>query len=315
MFVTYRSGQSNQFKDEILVITRSVLVAVCIFAILSLHELVHLLVGRMARIPAVFTNLTAVGLPTDIDTQQYGPTQLALMNGIAPLLTVVFGFTVYFLLVRRQAALSRVRYFFTWCAIFGVPYLGVQMMIIIQHPDYSGNGADSAAVAGYLHLCMLIRVIICLVGFLYYTASSIWVLRVIRAADPEVLPCRASVAIALWRRLLGCLLIAVAIISAVFIALRALSGIGQGPVFLVFGGWGFGSALLVPWKSFAAKTVFRHWLLPGIVGTLALIPLSYVDKNGNDYAAMWLIILPPVTAATLFDFKSKFPRRISEAPQ
>jgi hypothetical protein len=281
------------------VVTRAVLVAFSAIVIITLHETIHLLVGRMAGIPAVFTGLTSAGLPKNVDPGQYGPAQLALMNGIAPLLTVVFGFVIYYLLARKQAVLRHLRYFFTWWAIFGIPYLGVQMIIIIQHSDYSGNGADSAAVAGYLHLSILLRALICLAGFLYYMVSAIWVLGAIRAADRDVLPGGSSLAIAWWRQLLGWILIAVAIASAVAIGVRALYGIVYGPLFLVFSSWATGTALLTPWRSFVAMAMWKRWLLPGIIGLLALIPLGFIGGS-NDYADMWLPILPPLIAATLF---------------
>ncbi|HEV7165728.1 MAG: hypothetical protein ACHQAZ_03065 [Gammaproteobacteria bacterium] len=288
---------------KLTLIIRAVLVAVSTIAVITVHETVHLLVGRMADIPAVFTNLTAAGLPKGSDVHQYGPAQLALMNGIAPLLTVVFGFFVYYVLANRRATLGHVRYFFTWWAIFGIPYLGLQMIIIIHPVDYSGNGADSAAVAGYLHLSLLVRAIICLAGFLYYMMSAVWVLGAISAADRDIVPSESGLAVPLWRQMSGWLLIAVAVFSTIWLAVRALHDIPYGPLFLVFGGWGIGTAFLTSWKSSAVKTMWKHWMLPGILGMLALIPLGY------DYASMWLLILPPLVAATMFAAHDAFALR------
>ncbi|MGH8292883.1 MAG: hypothetical protein ACRESA_05365 [Gammaproteobacteria bacterium] len=293
-------GHTALIDGKLTLITRAVLVAASTIAIITLHETLHLLVGRLAGIPAVFTGLTSAGLPKGIDAHQYGPTQLALMNGIAPLLTVVFGFVVYYALAKRRVILGHLRYFFAWWAIFGIPYLGLQLMLATEQVDYSGNGADSAAIAGYLHLSIPLRAIICLAGFLYYMMSAVWVLGAIRAADRDVLPGGSSMAIAWWRHLLGWLLIAVAIASAVFFAAQALDGIRNGLLFVAwFGWWAAGTALLTPWKSFVARAIGKHWLLPGIIGMLVLIPLGYIGK-GNDYASIWLVILPPLIAATLF---------------
>ena len=281
------------------VLFKALLVALSIFVIVTLHETIHLVVGRLAGIPAIFTGLTSAGLPKTVNPLQYGPTQLALMNGIAPLLTVVFGFVVYYLLQHRPAALGTVRYFFTWWAIFGIPYLGVQMIICIQPSNYSGNGADSAAVAGYLNLPMLVRAIICLAGYVYYMVSAIWVTGAIRAADWDIQPQKSGLAIPGWRQLLGWLLIALAFISAIWLALRALRGNTYGPIFLVWSAWALGTAFLTPWRSYTTRTMFKHWLLPGILGMLALIPLGLIGK-GNDYASIWFILSPPLVAATLF---------------
>ncbi len=97
-------GHTALIDGKLTLITRAVLVAASTIAIITLHETLHLLVGRLAGIPAVFTGLTSAGLPKGIDAHQYGPTQLTLMNGIAPLLTVVFGFVVYYALAKRLRA-------------------------------------------------------------------------------------------------------------------------------------------------------------------------------------------------------------------
>lgn len=293
------SVQSTRTEAAANVIVRSVLVAASVIVIISLHESMHLLVGRLAGIPAVFTGLTSAGLPKSINPHLFGPTQLALMNGIAPLFTVVFGFVVYYLLRRRPAVLGAVRYFFTWWAIFGIPYLGVQMILCVQPSDYSGNGADSAAVAGYLNLPMLVRAIICLVGYVYYMVSAVWVTGATLAANRDVQPQDSGLTIVWWRQFLGWLLIALALITAIWLALRALHGNPYGPIFLVWTAWAIGTALLTPWKSYAARTMLKHWLLPGILGMLALIPLGLIG-GGNDYASIWFIISPPLVAATLF---------------
>lgn len=293
------SARTSRTEVIVNIIVRAVLVAASTIVIITLHESIHLVVGRLAGIPAVFTGLTSAGLPKSINPHLYGPTQLALMNGLAPLLTVIFGFVVYYLLARKSTALGHLRYFFTWWAIFGIPYLGVQMILCIQPSDYSGNGADSAAVAGYLHLPMLIRAIICLAGYLYFMVSAVWVTGAILAADRDVQPQRSGLAVPGWRQLLGWLMIALALISAVWLALRALHGSVYGPIFLVWIAWAIGTALSTPWKSYAARIMLKHWLLPGIVGMLALIPLGLIGK-GNDYVSIWFIISPPLIAATLF---------------
>ena len=287
-------------KDGIAtLIARALLVAFSAVIIITLHETIHLVVGRLGGIPAVFTGLTSAGLPKAVNPHLYGPTQLALMNGIAPLLTVVFGFAIFYWLARKPAALDHVRYFFTWWAIFGIPYLGVQMSIIPQPSDYSGNGADSAAIAGYLHLSLAIRASICLAGFLYYMLSLVWVSAAVCAADRGVLSQKSSLAIRWWRQWLGWLFIVLALISAIWLTLRVLRGNVYGPIFLVWGAWALGTALLTPWKSCTARIMLKRWLLPGILGMLALIPLGLIG-GGNDYASIWLPILPPLVAATMF---------------
>lgn len=281
-------------------IVRSALVAISTFGFITLHELAHLVVGRLGGIPAVFTSLTSAGIPSGTDASRYGALQLALMNGIAPLLTVIIGFAAFHLLARQRMTLKPGRYFFAWWAIFGIPYLGLQMMLIIQHVDYSGNGADSAAVAGYLHLSMPIRAFICGVGFLYYLASAAWVLGVIRTGSKESRGGDPGTGIAFWRYVPAVLLMITAIAGMTsYIANEAHGlnpGFGFGGAFIA---WAAAAAILTAWKNPAVTSIAKRWLLPGIIGMLALIPLSLISTDGNDYASIWLPILPPIFAAAM----------------
>lgn len=277
---------------------RAILVAISVVVSVSLHELVHLVVGRIVGIPAVFRGLTSAGLLEQV-VHLYSPARLALMNGIAPLFTVIIGFVIYRILAFRPGAFGRAKYFFAWWAIFGIPYLGLQMMIIVARIDYSGNGADSAAIAGYFHIPMSVRAVVCVVGLLYYIVSAVWVLGVIRVADENAGSVRTAMRISLWRRVLGWALIVAALVCAVIAAERAL--MGKFPMAFVEGAvlcWAAATAVLTRWRSPSANVVWKRWLLPGIIGTLALFPLGFIG-GGNDYVVMWLLVLPPVVAASM----------------
>jgi len=291
--------RSNGAKSNGL-IARSAIVATSMIACLTLHELIHLLVGRMGGIPAAFTGLTSAGIPRGIDPHRYGALPLALMNGIAPLMTVVIGFAACCLLSRRRAALNSVRYFFAWWAIFGIPYFGVQMMLIVQDADYSGNGADSAAVAGYLHLPLSARAVIAGLGFVYYLVSALWVLDVIQATDGEIRHGGEPLQVAFWRYVAGVLLTAAAIAGIVSYIARASNGMKPGPgLGGAFVAWTAAAVAATDWKNPAVRATAGRWLLPGVIGTLALIPLDFVGKHGNDYASIWLVVLPPVFATAM----------------
>ncbi|MEO8748295.1 MAG: hypothetical protein ABI379_11670 [Rhodanobacter sp.] len=297
--VVVAQGRATFFSSPGVIVARSAIVALSIAAIFSLHELTHLVVGRIAGIPAVFTGPTSAGV-VEGTAALYPQSSLALMNASAPLFTVFIGFALYRALARWPEAFGRARYFFTWWAIFGIPYLGLQMMIIVTRVDSSGNGSDSAAVAGYLHVPMSVRAIICVMGFVFYMMSAVWVLGVIRAVDVDMQAAHTATNVCLWRRVLGGILIFAAIACAVTVARRALlgtfPGLYMGGAFL---GWALAAGVLTRWSSPTARVVWTHWLLPGAIGMAALIPFGFIG-GGNDYASMWLPIIPPVVAAAMF---------------
>ena len=297
--VVIAQGRAPFFSSLGVVVAHSAIVALSIAAVISLHELMHFVVGRIAGIPAVFTGLTSAGVPEG-SAAMYPQSSLALMNVSAPLFTVIVGFALYRTLARWPEALGRARYFFTWWAIFGIPYLGLQMMIIVNYVDSSGHGADSAAVAGYLHVPMSVRAIICVMGFVLYMVSAVWVLGVIRAVDGDLQAAHAATNVCIWRRVLGGVLIFAAIACAVTVARRAILGNFPGPYMgAAFLGWALAAAVLTPWRSPAARVVCAHWLLPGAIGMAALIPFGLIGA-GNDYASIWLPMIPPVVGAAMF---------------
>lgn len=75
-------------KDLLL---RSALLIATIVFTTTVHELVHLVVGRAFGVPARFLNFTSVGVPPS-DVHRYPEFSLAMMNAIAPIFSVlVFG--------------------------------------------------------------------------------------------------------------------------------------------------------------------------------------------------------------------------------
>lgn len=281
------------------IVARAALVAISVALFVTVHELAHLVVGRIAGIPAVFTSLTSAGVPKGT-AGLYPPLALALMNGIAPLFTVIVGFAIYRILVRWPRTFGWARYFLAWWAIFGIPYLGLQMMIAVTPVDYSGNGSDSAAVAGYFHVPISVRAIICVAGFLLYMVSAVWVLAVIRAVDPYVRAAHTATDVPPWRRVLGYILVLAAMAGIVTVAKRALYGEFPGAYMgAAFLGWAIAAAVLTRWHSQAARAVWIRWLLPEAIGMLALVPVGFIG-SGNDYASIWLPVIPPVMAAAMF---------------
>ncbi|MFZ3353420.1 MAG: hypothetical protein WA268_21420 [Xanthobacteraceae bacterium] len=85
---------------------KALVAAVALVFSIEIHELVHLLTARLMGIPSRFLNLTAVGIPM-ADAAKYPPGELAVMNGSAPLFSiVVLGCGTYFWLKGRPFELS-----------------------------------------------------------------------------------------------------------------------------------------------------------------------------------------------------------------
>ena len=279
---------------------RAALVALSVASVLFLHECIHLAIGRLAGIPAAFTGLTSVGIPR-ADASLYAGWRLALMNGTAPLVTVLAGFVVLHLLARWQNGPERLRFFLSWWAIFGIPYLGLQLMIIVLPVDFSGNGVDSAAVAGYLNAQPWVLAVLSFAGFLWYVRAGRLVLHMIEIADRDAPKIGTDARIAAWRHVAAWGLLVIAFAGAMRFALEAFASRLPGgsldlPAMLF--GWSGACVLWTRWRSFAARGVWSGWLIPGAIGLLALVPLGFIG-GGNDFAQLWLLELPPVFAATM----------------
>lgn len=294
---------------------RAILAAVSVASVVILHELVHFITGRMVGVPAMFTGLTSAGISHSA-VKLYAGWRLAVMNGSAPLFTVLAGFAAMYILRHGQHLPERARYFISWWAVFGIPYLGLQMMIVVASVDYSGNGVDSAAVAGFLHAGPLALAIVSVAGFLYFMGSSYWVLRAVQyAAGDRIESAAEESVISAWRYIAACLLILVAVSGSVRFALLAF-GRNETELGLLeaFAGWTVACALLARWQSPAARAVWSRWLIPGAIGMFALIPFGLIG-HGNDFAQLWLFELPPVVAAAMLAGQTSFADRALTRPR
>ncbi len=144
-----------------------VAMASLVFSI-EIHELVHLLTARLMGIPARFLHFTAVGIPA-ADVPKYPPGELAIMNEIAPLFSiVVLGCGTYFWLKWRPFKPSWRRYFLTWVAILNLPYLGIQMMAMGGRVSPNGGGNDFATVFAYFGASHFLRSWLGVIGFVLF---------------------------------------------------------------------------------------------------------------------------------------------------
>jgi hypothetical protein len=224
----------------------------------ELHESLHLIVGRLAGLPSHFLNLTSVGVDPSVAVHA-SPSALALMNGVAPLATMLLGVLCLAAVpALRPKAPVAVTDFIAWCAIFAIPYIGLQTMVTAAPIQLRGNGADSAAViGGYFGVPVVPRTAISLAGLLIYMASGFWLSAAV-SQRTESAPSRLTLRQHL-RGLAARRLVAASVLGLLLIAMTVRSA-----ALLVRGdSRGVFSLLLETYVWAVMMTVLVRWRAPG----------------------------------------------------
>jgi hypothetical protein len=254
------------------------------FASCELHESLHFIVGRLAGLPCHFLSLTSVGV-TPAVAATASPSALALMNGVAPLATMLLGILALVSVpALRPKVPVAVTDFIAWCAIFAVPYIGLQTMFAAAPIRLRGDGADSAAVlGGYFGFSLVPRTAISVAGVVIFMASGFCLGRAVSwSASTRVTLGQHLRALAAWRlataSLLGLLLVSMTVRGAIQLA----HGNGYGMLWLVrdIYVWAAMMTLLVRWRAPGARDVRDRWIFPGLLacaGLLAIGLLTHVD--------------------------------------
>jgi hypothetical protein len=257
---------------------------------IEIHELIHFLTARLLGIPARFLNFTAVGIPM-ADVPKYLPGELAVMNGIAPLFSVVvLGCGTYFWLKGRSFKRSWQRYFLTWVAILNLPYLGLQMMPMGGSSQPNGGGNDFATVFDYFGASHFLRAWFGVLGFFLYMILQAPLRRLLYLEDGAPGPLGYK-PVSRLRTILGCGFVVLGL-AASLAALRY-----QILVLTEFVFWALASISFVSWSSDLTKALFRQWLAPCIMSTLIL---AAIGLEGNDFIMLWLLVIPIVLGGICF---------------
>ena len=285
-------------------LTMTVVALFAAVASTELHETFHLVVGRLAGLPAHFLALTSAGVTPSV-AEHASPAALALMNGVAPIATMILGVVALVAAPRlRGKAPAAVTDFIAWCAIFAIPYIGLQTMVTAAPVDTRGSGADFAAVlGGYFGVSLVPRTIVSLAGFVIFIASGFWLRKVVserrEALQPSATLGGRLRAVATWRvvaaLVLGLVLTAMTVRSFVLL----VNGNSRGLALLVRGivVWAAMVALLVRWQEPGARGVRDHWLFPGLAASACLIATGLLSHLGDYFLVGLLLALPLVTTA------------------
>lgn len=144
--MTNDSGKTNRPGKVTSLFGMALIALLAQLASCELHESLHLIVGRLAGLPVHFLSLTTVAVSPCVAATA-SPSALALMNGVAPLATMLLGvLALVSVPALRPKVPVAITDFIAWCAIFAVPYIGMQTMFAAAPIRLRGDGADSAAV-------------------------------------------------------------------------------------------------------------------------------------------------------------------------
>jgi hypothetical protein len=243
-----------------------------------------------------FTSLTSA----DSDSARAGAATAAArawMAGTAPLLTSITG--VGALLAApwaRRQQYHRVATILGWIAVFGIPYIGVQLMTL----GGPAGGVDTAAVfVGYFGIAGIPRAVLAVSGIVFTIAAGYWLGDAL--GDRQPVPSasiNASGGISAARRIVG---IAFAVLSTCLIGggvvLLARPGRGNpmGLFLLADVLWAVGMLTATPWRQPGPRFVRDIWLAPAIMAMGLLTVLGAVFPS--DYAAAGLFFLPQLATA------------------
>jgi hypothetical protein len=281
----------------------------------ELHECFHLVVGRLAGLPCHFLSFTSVGVDPSVAANA-SPSALALMNGVAPLATMLLGVLALVAVpALRPKAPAAVTAFIAWFAIFGVAYIGLQTMTTAGPARLRGNGSDFAAViGGYFGMPIVPRTAIAVAGMVIFMASGFCMSAAVSertgGASPRLTLGQHLHGLAAWRlvaaSVLGLNLIAMTVRSAALLA----HGNGGG-MLLLFGETWVGAALmalLVRWRAPGAREVRDRWIFPGLLASAGLIAISLLTHLDDFFIGGTTLIVPLMaTAWTQTRVSSKTP--------
>ncbi|HEX3940935.1 MAG TPA: hypothetical protein VHX11_05580 [Acidobacteriaceae bacterium] len=270
----------------------------------ELHESFHFVVGRLAGLPSHFLNLTSVGVDPSVAANA-SSAALALMNGVAPLTTMLLGIVALAAVpALRSKVPPAVTAFVAWWAIVGVPYIGLQTMTTAGPVRLRGNGSDFAAVlGGYFGVPILPRTAIAVAGLVIFMASGFCLgaavsPRTVGALSRLTLAQRLG-GLARWRVVVASGLSLLLIAMTVRGATLAAHGNGGGLLLLLEGAWVWAAlmALLVRWRAPGAREVRDHWIFPGLLASAGLIAISLLTHLFDFFIGGAMFVVPLIATA------------------
>lgn len=300
--ITETATANNRSRGVTGFIGMAVIAILAVVASTELHEFFHFITGRLVGLPSHFLSLTSAGVEPSVAAHA-PPHALALMNGVAPLATMILGVLALAAVPGlRPKAPAAVTNFLSWCAIFAVPYIGIQTMLTAAPIDLRGSGADFAAVVGgYFGVPVAPRAAISVVGLVIYMASGFWLgTAVSQRAGSDRLRLTVSQrlrGLAVWR-----------VVAAAILALALAAMTVRSTAMLVHGNsrgipslfremyvWAVMMASIIDWSARGARHVRDHWILPGLLSSAGLIAIGFLPHL-DDFFFLGTVLVLPLTA-------------------
>jgi hypothetical protein len=273
---------------------RAALCLITTVAFVTAHELVHVGVGHWVGIGGHFTSLTSA----DADLARASAdtaAAFALMAGAGPVFTSIVG--VGALLAApwaRQRQLRNVATILGWLAVFGIPYIGIQLMTL----GGPGGGVDTAAVlVGYFNISPILRACLAVFGVAFTIGAGYFVVGAL--GEPQsvsVLDTHSDVSAA--RRVVGISFLASSlclIVGGAVLLIFVHRGNSMAAFLLANILWGVGMLIATPWRRPGPRVVRDFWLVPATaaMGVLTIVGVMFP----SDYAAAGLFFLPQLATA------------------
>jgi hypothetical protein len=263
-------------------------------AFVTAHELVHVAVGHWVGIGGHFTSLTSADADLTRRSAETA-TAFAAMAGAGPLFTSIIA--VAALLAApwaRQRQLYSVARILGWLAVFGIPYIGIQLMTL----GGPGGGVDTAAVlVGYFDITATTRACLAIAGVAFTIGAGYFVGGAL--GDRESISSallRAHGDVSPARRIAGIAFLVLSVCSIVAGAILLVRRGNPMAAFLLANIlWAVGMSIATPWRRPGPRFVRDVWLTPAItaMGILTIVGVMFP----SDYAAAGLFFLPQLATA------------------
>ena len=277
-------------------VQRAALCLATTIAFVTAHELVHIAVGHWFGVGGHFTSLTSA----DADPARTGTATAvarAWMAGSAPLFTSLVGIGALLAAPwARRRQFPSVATILGWIAVFGIPYVGIQLMTL----GGPAGGVDTAAVlVGYFGIAGILRGCLAVTGVAFTIGSGYLLGGALgdqQRMSPAVLD--AGYSVSLRRRIAGLTFVVVSLCSiAGGATLLARPGGGNPMAAFLLADilWAVGMLILTPWYQPGPRFVRDAWLAPAIAAMSLLTLVGVVFPS--DYTAAGLFFIPQLATA------------------
>lgn len=305
-----------------MLLKNTLIIILLLFVNIIGHELLHLIFGRVAGIPATFLSLSSVGVPSDYDINRFhSPVSIFLMNVPAFIISFIFGCICFAIIYKKRGHISNgLKFILTWFAIFNIPYLGMQFLTSVDKGSSHGDGPDFAYMASFLNFSDSIRFAFIIIALIFIPLSYYALSRLFYRKEMDASLLRTS----LVRKVVASLFFIVALIyslkSSFDFLVKGILIDGPGSIFLFYlFPVLFAMLLMTDFKNIQKELLENYFYPSLVVGIILLFPtfLSTIDVFSlffkpivslmGDFSIALLLVGVPAIIGMMFFSQYKFP--------